>query len=498
MCHPSRLFALALFGLAGLLAHAAVITVGPTGDYATIGEAITNAADGDEIQIAAGSYDEALEISGRQDLTLKGDPGGGTIIAIGAGTAANQGVLINGSTGIVLQDLTIDMTADNGVEYRAAIQAMEKSTFTANNVIMTGGGRNVSLWRGAEAELIDCELTNVSRSGGNGGGIEIGSDEDYTTNTAMYTTVEATGCLFQHTEYPVYINPFATLGNTVARTRVGSLTFRDCEFDSNGGASNITMRFMTGQWEPGSEVLFEDCKFSNWAGYNFHMDGFPMPTQAPEHVTFRRCEMIKLDASTSNAALYCNYACPIILENTAIATWQSEVIYLGARNEGLTVTHCTLANVNPVVIAARAMNATVDAVVRNSIIAVRTTTPNRPPLTGYNEGTPLHFDLDYTISNSLRDDDDGIQETVTTPPTLGANYVWNNTDENYANFINWAHPATDMQLGDPSPALGAGADLGYTDDVLGKSRPNPAATNPDLGAYESYLVPAELSEFQFD
>jgi hypothetical protein len=67
--------------------------------------------------------------------------------------------------------------------------------------------------------------------------------------------------------------------------------------------------------------------------------------------------------------------------------------------------------------------------------------------------------------------------------------------------------ADKIHLLDNSPAVGQGADLGITDDidlngaagqVANHPRPFPAASNPDLGCDEIYLVPVELSTFQLE
>jgi parallel beta-helix repeat protein/predicted outer membrane repeat protein len=58
--------------------------------------------------------------------------------------------------------------------------------------------------------------------------------------------------------------------------------------------------------------------------------------------------------------------------------------------------------------------------------------------------------------------------------------------------------STNLHLEDNSPCIGAGTDLSISDDRDGNPRPAPAATNPDMGAYENLLdapLPVELSSF---
>ncbi len=80
---------------------AATITVGPTGDYATIQEAVDNANDGDTIVVAPGTYIEAVEIdvpnltlesSGGRDVTTIENPNVGSETP-GIRVLANLGVV---------------------------------------------------------------------------------------------------------------------------------------------------------------------------------------------------------------------------------------------------------------------------------------------------------------------------------------------------------------------------------------------------------------------
>ena len=97
----------------------ATVTVGPTGDYATIGEAVAATAAGsgpdciDVIQVSAGTYAEDVDLAGL-DVVLQGDPDGGTIIAgSGAGPVVTIGPHV-GPGGPTLRDLTIRGAAPTG------------------------------------------------------------------------------------------------------------------------------------------------------------------------------------------------------------------------------------------------------------------------------------------------------------------------------------------------------------------------------------------------
>ena len=46
-------------------AQASTITVGPSDDYTTISAAIVASADGDRIEVGAGTYDESVDFLGK-------------------------------------------------------------------------------------------------------------------------------------------------------------------------------------------------------------------------------------------------------------------------------------------------------------------------------------------------------------------------------------------------------------------------------------------------
>lgn len=115
------------------------ITVGPGGEYATIQEAADVAQPGDNVEIAAGTYDGGLNIttSGAPDqyitfygkdgaAVVTGDGGENGLIAIGDSSwlrfidvtsAGSSGfaVMANGASDLVFQNFTIDGSQDGGL-----------------------------------------------------------------------------------------------------------------------------------------------------------------------------------------------------------------------------------------------------------------------------------------------------------------------------------------------------------------------------------------------
>jgi len=105
---------------------------------------------------------------------------------------------------------------------------------------------------------------------------------------------------------------------------------------------------------------------------------------------------------------------------------------------------------------------------------------------------------DIVIKNNIiygNGSNPAFQTSVT--PLLGedSNLVYNTVDGSFIFglntitgsdplFVSTAAGSEDLHLQAGSPAIEAGTDLGVSDDVEKNSRPNPAGTDPDIGAYE--------------
>ncbi|MCX7018127.1 MAG: right-handed parallel beta-helix repeat-containing protein [bacterium] len=468
---------LALLAFLPVLASALTVTVGPGGpptyDYANIQDAINAVPDGSTINIAGANYDEHLLIIGRRDLTLAG-PASGTpaAVVISATNVVNEGVYIDNSSAIQFANLKIDMTANNGVSWRAGIVATMGAAFTGTNLFVTGGARCINLWKGGNATLSSCTLTKVTRPDDWACGIEIGGD--MTTDPA--SSINADKCLITETNYPVMINPYESGGHPC--TKVGIVSFTNSTFSNNhNGQYGITMRFMTAAWEPNAYVLFQDCYFSDWDGYCFHMDSWP-DTQTPSSVTFRRVKFSDYAAYNNGAVLFLNYRCPVILENVSIAAYSNEGVYIGYYNRGITMNYSSIANVNDSVIGIREVQLPApNIVIRDSLLY----TPNGfawQPVATYGATSAAAFDIDWSIANSANVQD--FSPNIASV-TRGTHYTYNTADPNYCKFTDFAGTG-DLHLMAGSPAIGTGTDIGIYVDCEKKIRPYDGGY--DMGAYQ--------------
>ncbi|MCC7273302.1 MAG: DUF1565 domain-containing protein, partial [Alphaproteobacteria bacterium] len=157
--------------------------------YKTIGEAITQAVDGDSVAIAAGTYAESLAIS--EALTLTGS--GGVTIAPGSAVAAVvdlsgtvgavslQGITIDGDgvgligirtaggasvASLTLTDVTVREVANYGLLANPnTLQSLtiDGGTFSDNGTSTVSGAAHIHLWGfTGDASLTDVTITGAA------------------------------------------------------------------------------------------------------------------------------------------------------------------------------------------------------------------------------------------------------------------------------------------------------------------------------------------------
>lgn len=140
-------------------AQAATLTVGDGGAYSTLSSAIAAAADGDTLQLSAGTFVGAHFIEGK-NLSLVGV--GAETVLDGAG--AERALEVSGAT-VTLQDLTVTNELGGGVEAVSSQLLLEGVGFVdVGDEGLVGGGLRLT-W--SDAELVDCSFEDgVADSGG--------------------------------------------------------------------------------------------------------------------------------------------------------------------------------------------------------------------------------------------------------------------------------------------------------------------------------------------
>ena len=224
---------------------------------ATITYAISQAASGNTIEIAAGTYTEAGVVI-TKNVTLAGEGASSTIIqaAPTVGTAANRVFYINGSFNVEISDLTIrngnipgdvgggifnnggTLTLTNLVisDNRAFVGggiydaygstlSISNSTFAANTALNSNGG---GIYNGGTLTITNSTFAGNSAPGGLGGGLYATSGPLVITNSTFGNNSAASGG-------GISANPPATFNNIIiANSAAGG----DCFFVTSFSGSN--------------------------------------------------------------------------------------------------------------------------------------------------------------------------------------------------------------------------------------------------------------------
>jgi predicted outer membrane repeat protein len=136
-----------------------------SGDYETIGEAISAAADGDTISVEPGTYEEAVDLGGK-DLTITSTGGSGSTVIDALSNGGNALAIDNGETASI-SGFTIHNTGSRGIY-------TSKATVTFDDIVVEDCGTDYSTYGGAvyvnggTVSFTSSELTN---GGGYYGGL---------------------------------------------------------------------------------------------------------------------------------------------------------------------------------------------------------------------------------------------------------------------------------------------------------------------------------------
>lgn len=264
---PRGLVLGALLLVAGPLRAQAVIHV--PGDELTIQDAIFQASDGDTIDVAAGSYPEAIDFFGLS-ISVRSIDGAGvtTIDATGLGQAA---VRISGTgPGTLLEGFTIrggDGTGGlgwgGGLEIDGATVTV-KDCVIANNEADSGGG--VAVFSGSDADFEGCTFRG-NHADTNGGGAYVNSaNATFTDCVIRKNTANNGGGLNANFGADVELVGCRILKNTAANSGggvqviagfTGSAMLTGCSLEEN------TASQAGGLGVNGTSATITDCDFLN-------------------------------------------------------------------------------------------------------------------------------------------------------------------------------------------------------------------------------------------
>ncbi len=164
-------------------------------------------------------------------------------------------------------------------------------------------------------------------------------------------------------------------------------------------------------------------------------------------------------------------AADVVIENNVVRHSAQQGLYLDAGCSNITVRHNSFYQTGFETIRTKLTSA--DMVIKNNIF--------------YCNGT--HAALAAALAPLPGEDYNLIFNagTMTETTAQPAVTVWGAHTQSGFNplFVSTIAGSEDLHLQNGSPALGAGLDLGVASDYHNAGRPQPAASNPDLGAYEN-------------
>ncbi|MCG3118128.1 MAG: hypothetical protein ALAOOOJD_00267 [bacterium] len=267
------------------------------------------------------------------------------------------------------------------------------------------------------------------------------------------------------------------------------LTVRNCTFDGgddgidfetshttalieNNTFKNITtgsgdeaLDFTDGAY---SDVMIQDNTFlNNYRQITLFNEAGPI-----SNFTIRRNFM---NGTTSQEAVRFIGASNILVENNVIMNSLQQAIYIDTGCSNITIRHNTFFHNDLEEIRTKINSA--DIVIKNNIIyangSYAALAASVSPLPGE----------DYNlIYNSGTLTESGSQPAVT---AFGSNTIIGMDPL----FVSTTAGSENLHLQDGSPALAAGVNLGVSEDIEKNPRPQPAASNPDMGAYEKGMPP---------
>lgn len=432
----------ALTALSTTAISAAVLNV-PSQSHSNLFNALAAAQSGDEIRVA-NNYIETeawLETSGKTVTITSYTPD----FSAPAPGAQWDTVVLGGINDALL-------TIANG---SITIEGFSMLRATDGNVFFLNSDANLT--------VRDCTFTGVGRA--DTAGIKTGSGAQNVSVTLEGTNVVSNG-------RGIWFNQISG---------TSSLIISDCVFEDNASYP-IEWRTNRGNHQLEMRDTFYSVR-NNRASrlYTFNTVGGELATN---HILFERCEFVSAptgrtpillsgvddtaDPASTTTLTVRNSTFDLRQGEDLVDTVAVDVLESAARRSQIDFDHNTvvLTGANQCGIRFREHQST--CYVRNSIIDA-----------GGEGRVALRSLRGTTISyrNLLNVVDE-------TQSFLGGSVILSGDEliDVSAEFVDWTN--SDFHLQSTSPALAYGDNLGITDDLFGSLRPNPAGSDPDLGAIE--------------
>ncbi|MFQ5604352.1 MAG: right-handed parallel beta-helix repeat-containing protein [bacterium] len=228
--------------------------------------------------------------------------------------------------------------------------------------------------------------------------------------------------------------------------------------DVNTGNGDEVLDFTDASY---SDVTIQDNTFEN----NYRQ--ITLNKQSGKTISDFTIRRNIMNGTNSQEAVRLIGASNILIENNVIMNNMQQGVYIDNGCATITIRHNSFFNNDQEFGGngeVRTKVTSADIVIKNNIF--------------YANGSNPVFETTVT---SLPGEDYNLVYNFSGSFTYGANTITGSDPL----FVNTTPGSEDLHLQTTSPAIAAGTDLGVSDDLEKNSRPRPAPTNPDMGAYES-------------
>jgi predicted outer membrane repeat protein len=158
-------------------AWSATLTVGASGTYSTISDAIGAASSGDTIEVSAGTYNEMIRV---QDLELEiigVDGADSTLISSGSSPA----LVVGNSSSFTVSGFTLSATGERGFEITESTGELSDLSVNGHSVFSNGAG---GIIEDSEVDIADCSFDDNNANSYDGGNLYIrGSEVNVSTSS---------------------------------------------------------------------------------------------------------------------------------------------------------------------------------------------------------------------------------------------------------------------------------------------------------------------------
>jgi predicted outer membrane repeat protein len=207
-------------------ASAATLDVCGTCTYTTINGALSAAASGDTIKVAAGTYNEQVVLG--KNVSIVGAGSGSTTIT----TTSNPPLHVAGTTAAALSGFTIEPVDAYDQAITVAAAAVDLTDVVVTDVSGSSNGQCVAISGASDVAMTDVTLTNCDTTWGYGGAIYVSASSLSLTSSSVSSSYAYQGAAIYATTGAAVTITDSTLSSNEAYDTGGAVWLSSSTLDS--------------------------------------------------------------------------------------------------------------------------------------------------------------------------------------------------------------------------------------------------------------------------